>query len=196
MWTVQRDDSGPVGTLGLRFFAGEDCLSYADFLRALVQNADFREVIQPEMPTAPFAAFRWETPPLISTNSNQPFQCLLHDSPDLNVQADPTDFATHFRSDREVVHFENLGADAMLIVPCPTSTDANYCHIGAFHRSAPPGQQHAFWETVAKVVMARLGPRPLWLSTAGGGVDWLHMRVDDRPKYYLCQPWRSPAQEI
>jgi hypothetical protein len=29
------------------------------------------------------------------------------------------------------------------------------------------------------------------LSTAGGGVDWLHMRLDDRPKYYRHLPWRD-----
>ena len=40
--------------------------------------------------------------------------------------------------------------------------------FGAFHRSAPHAQQHAFWITVARTVLARLGPQPLWLSTAGG----------------------------
>jgi len=145
--------------------------------------ASIREVIQVEMRAAPFVAFRWETPPLTSSNIDQPFECLFHDSPGLDVRADPTDFDAYFQPGIEIVSFANLGADALLIVPCPISTSANYSHIGAFHRSAPLAQLHAFWRTVAQTVLARFGPQPLWLSTAGGGVDWLHMRLDDRPKY-------------
>jgi hypothetical protein len=195
MWTVNRDNPGPAKTLRLRFYTGDECLSYADFLRALAEEATFRELIQEEMQAAPFVAFRWETPPLTATTIDQPFECLLHDSPDLDVRADPTDFQTYFQSGVEVVSFDNLGADALLMVPCPISKSANYSHIGAFHRSAPHSQQHAFWITVVQAVQTRLGSQPLWLSTAGGGVDWLHMRLDKRPKYYRHLPWREWGQE-
>jgi hypothetical protein len=191
MWTVQRDQPGSNHSLRLRFYAGDECLSYADFIRALAEYAGFRELIQEEMRAAPFVAFRWETPPLTATTIEQPFACLLHDSPGLDVQADPTDFQTYFQPGVEVVSFENLGADALLVVPCPISKSANYSHIGAFHRSAPHSQQHAFWIAVAQAVLARIGSQPLWLSTAGGGVDWLHMRLDKRPKYYRHLPWRD-----
>ncbi len=116
-----------------------------------------REPIQEELRAAPFVAFRWETPPLTSTNINQPFECLLHDSPGLDVRADPTDFKAYFLPGVEVVKFQNLGADALLIVPYPVSKSANYSHIGAFHRSAPYAQQHAFWIAVAQTVLARIG---------------------------------------
>jgi hypothetical protein len=195
MWTVQREYIEPVGPLQLRFLASDSCLSYAGFLNALAEEATFRELIQEEMRAAPFAAFRWETPPLAATNIDLPFECLLHDSPDLDVPADPTDFGAYFQTGIEVVSFNNLGADALLIVPCPTSASTNYSHIGAFHRSAPQEQLHAFWKVVAQTVMLRLGPQPLWLSTAGGGVDWLHMRLDGRPKYYRHLPWREWVQE-
>jgi uncharacterized protein DUF6940 len=194
MWTVQRDYPGPAGTLRLRIFAGAHCLSYADFLGALAEDASFRQLIQEEMRTAPFVAFRWETPPLNANNLRQPFECLLHDSPGLDVPADPTDFIAYFQDGTEVVSFKNLGRDALLIVPCPVSKSANYSHIAAFHRSAPDTQQHEFWITVAQAVTASIGPQPLWLSTAGGGVDWLHMRLDERPKYYRHQPWRDWVQ--
>ncbi len=32
---------------------------------------------------------------------------------------------------------------------------------------------------------------PVWLSTAGAGVSWLHVRLDDRPKYYGHGPYRT-----
>jgi hypothetical protein len=195
MWTVQREYIEPVGPLQLRFLASDSCLSYAGFLNALAEQATFRELIQEEMRAAPFVAFRWETPPLTATTIDQPFECLLHDSPDLDVPANPTDFQNYFQPDVEVVSFENLGADALLVVPCPISRSANYSHIGAFHRGAPHSQQHAFWITAVRAVLARLGSQPLWLSTAGGGVDWLHMRLDKRPKYYRHLPWREWLQE-
>lgn len=189
MWTVHRDYPGSVATLRLRFYAGSTCLTYAEFLQALEQEASFRKLLQQEMRTAPFTAFRWETPPVTATDTDQPFACLLHDSPDLDVPADATDFQAHFVPGVEVVSFANLGADALLVVPCPVSRSANYSHIGAFHRSAPRSQQHALWITVAQALVARLDAQPLWLSTAGGGVDWLHFRLDQRPKYYRYRPW-------
>ena len=191
MWTVQREYPETGGTLQFRFFAGNDCLSYKGFLLALERDANFRDVFLEEIPAAPLIAFRWENPPLTANNIEQQFECLLHDSPDLDVRADPTDFESYFRPDTEVVCFNNLGAVALLVVPCPISASVNYSHIGAFHRSAPQGQLHTFWKVVAQSVLARLGPQPLWLSTAGGGVDWLHMRLDDRPKYYRHLPWRD-----
>jgi hypothetical protein len=38
MWTVHRDYPGPVTTLRLRFYASNQCLTYAEFLRALVDR--------------------------------------------------------------------------------------------------------------------------------------------------------------
>lgn len=195
MWRVRRDNPKPNKTLRLRFYARNECLSYGNFLSALAEDATFRGFIRKELRAAPFVAFRWETPPLNATTINQPFECLLHDSPGLDVRADPSEFESYFQPGMEVVSFENLGADALLVVPCPTSKSANYSHIGAFHRSAPPSQQDAFWITVAQAVQARLGSQPLWLSTAGGGVDWLHMRLDKQPKYYRHLPWRDWVQD-
>ena len=191
MWKVERDLSGHHGSLGLRFFEGDRCLSFAELLAGLLEQSQFREIFRHEMSAAPFVAFRWETPPLTRGNLHQTFQCLLHDSPDLDVPQDPRDFGPHFRQDTDVVSFENLGADAVLVVPCPISDSSNYSHIAAFHRSAPGEQQHAFWQAVAGTVLQRLGNEPLWLSTAGGGVDWLHVRLDSRPKYYRYAPWRK-----
>jgi NADH:ubiquinone oxidoreductase subunit len=37
----------------------------------------------------------------------------------------------------------------------------------------------------------RVGEQPVWLSTAGMGVAWLHVRLDDRPKYYGYSPYRD-----
>jgi hypothetical protein len=35
--------------------------------------------------------------------------------------------------------------------------------------------------------------KPVWLSTAGAGVSWLHVRLDDRPKYYGYRPYQEAS---
>ncbi len=30
-----------------------------------------------------------------------------------------------------------------------------------------------------------------WLNTEGGGVAWLHVRIDQRPKYYHYAPYKT-----
>ena len=189
MWTVSRTYQNPAA-LQLRFLCDGADLSYARFLQALAGEADFRNLLINELVTAPFTAFRWETPPVNNNTLDRVFECLLHDSPDLDVSANPTDFEAYFEP-RNIVCFDNLGADALLVVPCPTDPAANYSHIASFHRTAAKTQQHALWEAVAESMLSRIGAQPLWLSTAGGGVDWLHVRLDQRPKYYRYTPWRT-----
>ena len=191
MWNVQRDNPGGAGVQRLRFANNDGNISYDGFLRALADSATFRDVFMEALRAAPYIAFRWETPPLTQSNTGQQFECLLHDSPGLDVPADPTDFKTYFQPGVDAVSFPNLGSDALLVVPCPVVNSANYSHIAAFHRSAPASQQHALWISVVHAVRARLGLDPLWLNTAGGGVDWLHIRLDDRPTYYRHQPWKK-----
>jgi len=78
-----------------------------------------------------------------------------------------------------------------MVVPCPDDPLSDYGHLAAFLRHSPEPQQHSLWELVGAAMHRRLGPRPVWLSTAGGGVAWLHVRLDDRPKYYGYAPYRN-----
>jgi hypothetical protein len=63
--------------------------------------------------------------------------------------------------------------------------------IGDFVRQAPPEQIDALWRVVGEKMHSRLNDRPVWLSTAGGGVAWLHVRLDDHPKYYHYREYRQ-----
>lgn len=135
----------------------------------------------------PFAAYRWETPAVTTETLDRPFEFVCVASPGLTPHADRAPFATHFtaaRAGADVVAFRNLGGDAVLVVPCPRSDDRVYAHLGSFMRDAAGAQHHALWREVGVQMGARVGDRPVWLSTAGAGVAWLHLRLDDRPKYY------------
>jgi hypothetical protein len=109
----------------------------------------------------------------------------------LPEHADAEPYAEHFRNarDRSVVRFDNLGGDAELVVPCPVADDDAYVHLARFVREAPADQQRALWHEVGLAMERRVDDRPVWLSTAGGGVAWLHVRLDDGPKYYAHTPY-------
>ena len=55
-------------------------------------------------------------------------------------------------------------------------------------------QQHALWQSVGEAMARRVGAKPVWLSTAGAGVSWLHVRLDDRPKYYGYVPYMRSTE--
>jgi hypothetical protein len=93
-----------------------------------------------------------------------------------------------------VASFTNLGGDATLVVPCPhPSAPRGYAHLAVFLRDAPKSQRVRFWAALAERVTDELAARgahvPLWTSTSGLGVYWLHVRLDSRPKYYQYQPF-------
>jgi hypothetical protein len=128
---------------------------------------------------------------------SRPFEFVLPDSPGLAQHPDPQAFAEHFAAaDKEVVAFPNLGKDAILVVPCPIIEPSAYGHLAAFARLAPESQRHALWRQVGEAMERRVGGKPVWLSTAGAGVSWLHVRLDDRPKYYGFGPYRRSVEPL
>ncbi len=184
---------------GLRFVLGLGTRSatFADVLRAWQSDATFRSLFNALLAGAPFSAFRWETPPVTATTLTRPFEFVLLDAPGLAQRPDPDAFAEHFGAAPEagVIAFPNLGGDAILIVPCPSAVPSAYGHLAAFVRKAPEPQKHALWQSVGAALARRVGARPVWLSTAGAGVAWLHVRLDDRPKYYGFGPYRQPPEQ-
>lgn len=145
----------------------------------------------------PFDAYCWECPPVTAVTLTRTFECVFVSSPVLaELPADPRPFAEHFRPDADVVTFESLGKDALLIAPCPKGHAANYAHLASFIATAPERQQSALWKAVGDALTERVGAQPVWLSTAGLGVAWLHVRLDSRPKYYRHAPYTLVDQRL
>ena len=168
--------------------------SFADVLRGWQNDAAFRSQFNALLAGAPYAAFRLETPPVTAETLSQPFEFVLLDSPRLAGPSDPSSVADHFDdAESGVAVFPNLGRDAVLVVPCPPDESTDYGHLAAFVRLAPESQRHALWRAVGEAMTRRVGAKPVWLSTAGYGVPWLHVRLDDRPKYYGFEPYKRAA---
>jgi len=130
---------------------------------------------------------------LTAASAERAFEFVVLDSPELERAPEPGAFAAEFAAtpSGDVLAFANLGGDALLVVPRPLAPAPVYAQLGAFVRGAPVSQRAALWQAVGAAVGRRLGAKPVWLSTAGAGVAWLHVRLDDRPKYYAFTPYRA-----
>ena len=185
MWDADVETLAANRARRYRVCRGGSGISYADALRCWRDDAAFRSFFLSLLADAPFSAYRWETPPVTGANVSRPFEFVLLDAPSLARGPDVQAFAEHYtRAGGSVVTFANLGKDAVLVVPAPAGPPDVYVHLAAFVRGAPETQKHDLWRAVGEAMAARLGAKPVWLSTAGAGVAWLHVRLDDRPKYY------------
>jgi len=170
-------------------------LTFAEALALWEGDAGFRAFHFEVLASMPFDAYRWETPPITSATADRPFEFAVIDSPGLARRADASAFDSQLRRARGglAVAFDNLGGDAVLVVPRPEPT-GDFCHLASFQRTASDALRHALWSTVGAAMRRRLGERPVWLNTAGAGVPWLHIRLDDRPKYYAYEPFTVENQ--
>jgi hypothetical protein len=170
-------------------------VSYKDVLRLWQDDGSFRTFFISILSTAGFSGYRWETPPVTKATVDRQFEFVLLDAPGLDRAPDERAFAGQFGlagKNQGVVSFPNLGNDAVLVVPCACGPLANHVHLAAFMRNASDEQKHELWRVVGKTMEDRLGRNPVWLSTAGMGVAWLHVRLDSTPKYYGFSQYRSP----
>jgi hypothetical protein len=170
-------------------------LSWSDVIDGWQRNHSFRSFFISILIDAPFSAYFWETPPLTDATINREFEFVLVDSPRLaGIYTDRQAFADQFaaaRPDVSVIEFSNLGGDATLIVPCGTGPLSAYSQISTFARTAPADQQHQLWTQVGATLEQQLTAQPIWLSTSGLGVYWIHIRIDSVPKYYTHAPYRN-----
>lgn len=166
-------------------------LKYSDVLSLWRDDKAFCTFFAVLLADAPFEAYRWETPPVTTGTADRDFEFVLVESNNLVRRVDSNAFAEHFVETADVVTFANLSGDAVMVVPRPISATSSYGHLASFVRDAPVEQVQGLWLSVGQAMQRRLGDRPVWLSTAGLGVSWLHVRLDSRPKYYFHTPYRS-----
>ena len=170
------------------FRTGGDIISYACVLDLWRDSRDFRSYFSKILADSPFAAYRWETPPITLSTLNLSFEFVLLDTPWFSTRkTDDATFSDYFTDDDAncgIVKFPNIGGDALLVVPSPRTNNSVYGHLAAFVRDAPESQIDALWQMVAQSVLDQVSDKPIWLNTAGGGVPWIHIRLDTYPKYY------------
>ncbi len=176
-----------------RVFEGDACMSFRRFFGLLETSGEFTDWYSETLAAFEADAFYWELPSLTIPTIDDDAEFVLIEAPTLaGMPVERAPFAAYFEEapDEDVIVFPNLGGDAVLVVPCPRAPDEHYAHLAAFLRNAPKEQVRALWRRTAREMLRSIGERPVWLSTAGGGVAWLHIRLDSRPKYYSYGPYR------
>lgn len=173
-------------------FDGDRRLTCDDVCGAWRSDESFRSFWVASLSLVPFEAYCWECPPVNAGTRGRAFECVFLASPSLAGQRpEPEVFAAHFRPECRAIVFGNLGGDAVLVAPCPADNASDFSHLAQFVRTAEPSQQDALWRVVGEAMGARVRADPVWLSTAGHGVAWLHVRLDSRPKYYQHAAYRE-----
>ena len=163
-------------------------LTYSEVIELWQENKSFNSFVSSLLAEAPFSAYFWETPPITISTIDRAFEFVLVDSPQLaRVSPNSSPFRQYFQSvsvGEEVITFPNLSKDALLVVPCPIVEKSAYPHLASFVREAPESQKHLLWKLLGQVIQQNINHQPMWVSTSGLGVYWLHIRLDSYPKYY------------
>lgn len=164
-------------------------LSFSEVIDLLATNPAFIDFFNSVLQSSKFSAYFFELPPVTVDSVQNDFEFVLVNSSALaRVKPDWSAFADKFKSG-DVASFDNLGKDARLVSPRPLSNSSNYAHLAVFLQNAPEEQKRELWACVANELKRSIGKQPIWLSTSGLGVYWLHVRICKSPKYYSYKPY-------
>ena len=168
-------------------------LTFREVIQLWCEEADFRSFFVSVLKASAFETYRWETPSVTLQSQDKPFESVLINHPGLAAIPDRFTFKSYFTpldKNAGIVAFDNLGRDAVLITASPKDENDVFNHLARFTRSASAAQNDALWRMVGEEMKKRVGASRVWLNTAGDGVSWVHIRLDDRPKYYRYVPYR------
>jgi len=203
MWEAQAEIIKEDKTTKYFILKEGEQITQKGFIHYLINSVSFRSFYTQLLKDSPFRAFYWENPPFSLSTTEQAYEFVLIKSRFFkNILPDTESFKSYF-TEEPVVTFQNLGKDAMLVVPTPqisktpeTSKTSQselfkYIHLGKFLRTAQTTQIDAFWQTISYTLHTSLNQQKIWLNTEGTGVHWLHARLDSRPKYYKYVPYTA-----
>lgn len=149
----------------------------------------------------------FECRPFASRDAHVPFEFVIVRADQLTRATNDPDtsaFREHFSRRLPFATFENVGKDATLVSVNPdlrreddgisnNDNNNNYAHLREFVVNAPPWASRDIWIEVSRAALARSArfpDLPIWISTSGLGVYWIHVRIDSLPKYYSYAPFK------
>jgi hypothetical protein len=198
MWSTEQEgiENGRL----IRLLQNGAALSQQDFFRLLATRPEFIDWYNGLLANIDLEAYFWEFPALSGNTLATPTEFAITDAPTLaTISPQPGVFREHFATagQHAVAQFLSLGEDATLIAPVPRSDSATFPHLARFVRNANTEQSRELWLQTGQAMLTKLADlpadTPLWLSTSGLGVGWLHIRLDSRPKYYQYAPYKEYA---
>ncbi len=194
MWQTQSKEVNKGQVIQYQLLEDGKVMSFRQVIHHWRETPIFRSYYNDILAEAPFQAFFWEVMPISLKELDREFEFVLVNSSSLaRVRANKSAFQEHFTQnvEKEVISFPNLRGDAQLVVPTPQKAEQYYAHLANVARNASDSQIDALWKMVGEEYERKLEEKPKWLSTAGLGVFWLHIRIDSRPKYYRYRPYKQ-----
>lgn len=178
-----------------RILQNNQNLTFQEVFYLWANSIEFRTFYIELLATVPFPAFYWEHPGLLTPLLTQPYEFVVLISTSLEKRRlNETAFADFFQTDDLIVDFDNLGKNALLVIPTPLGDVADNKHLGKFIRANKPTQQQLLFQRIGELMLERINEqKSIWLNTAGNGVMWLHIRLDSRPKYYKTKAYKNPV---
>ena len=169
----------------------EDYLSFDEVLGLFENDQDFRNQFLRILEGIPFQNFNIECPSIKIDDINKSFEFVAVNSDRLEgLKPNSNAFEEHFIEDELTAIFENLGGDAILLSPKPDNGKA-FTHLRLFLINASEAAKHDLLIALGEITTANLRNEPIWINTSGFGVPWLHIRIDDKPKYYRFNNYKK-----
>ena len=152
-----------------------------------------------------FKSYYFETPNISCPNS--PIEFVLTKSSTLHHRAPSwKKYEEHMKRKpygKWSLSFDNLTGDVRLIVPYNKKKNVKYGHLKDYIIHATSEEIYDIFSEVGKELEEYREENnewcdicgdptyeaPLFLSTHGDGVEWLHFRIEEHPKYYSYKPY-------
>ena len=178
-----------------RLATGSRELSFGEVLRYW-RHPDFVVTYRDLLLALQLAEFFWEHPRITRAERFEPYEVAIVPSSSLDrLTANPAPFGGKINPNRATNVFLNLSGSALLVVPSPERRDGaelDFSTLRRFLTHAGKPRLTNFFRTLAETWEQQLTDDTphKFLSTHGLGVSWLHVRLDERPKYYRTREYR------
>ncbi|MFK8160999.1 MAG: hypothetical protein AB8H12_00940 [Lewinella sp.] len=178
----------------LQILKNADQLSFAQVIKGWQEDASFREFYTATLLKHGGNGSFWEHPRLNKSTADQPYECVITQTDAFSKRT--ANFGPFIRAvslGKRISTFPNLSGEALLVVPNQSDEIGfNGRDLISFLQTAPNDLVHDLWKIIGQETAAAIETEApfQYLSTHGLGVLWLHVRLEQRPKYYHHRPYR------
>lgn len=167
-------------------------LCFKTVIDLLINSSEFRLELSQVLKQSKFEGFYLEVKPCSTATLENDFEFVTVFGRHFGeFSMDVESFKEHFIDEEKTLSFKNRRGNSELIVPNNINPECNYAHLAVFLRTATNDEIDDFWKTIGLSYSKSINDKPVWLSTSGLGVHWLHMRIDQKPKYYRYSSFKK-----
>jgi hypothetical protein len=170
-------------------------LSFAKVIQRWRENEPFREFYTTTLLKHGGSGCFWEHPRLNKSTADQAYECVITQTDAFSTRtANFGPFSRAVSPGKRISIFPNLSGEALLVVPNQSDKISfNGRDLISFLHTAPDDLVHDLWKIIGQETATAISSEApfQYLSTHGLGVLWLHVRLEQGPRYYHHRPYRK-----